>query len=203
MPYGDFTTLAKVEAKLGCTVEEADLTEAVPPLPTPAALAALLARNLALAVLVTSERMRSELLVSPMLQEVKFAHPKELAFFAGVTFDVDPSLGLNGQLDYLLSRNSFQRLPRAPVCVVAEAKGEDMSVAIPQCLAAMVGAYRFNVTAGLPPAPLYGAATTGRLWQFLKFDETRAFIDREEHLIDAPDKIYGVLTAMALGTPAV
>jgi hypothetical protein len=202
MAYGDFTTIAKVEA-LGCRVLGADLTSAVPPPAPPPDLAATLARNRPLAILINTEAAKSQLLIAPLLVGLKFAHRDRLAFFTAVAFDVDPSRGLNDQLDFALSRDPLQMAIRAPVCVVAEAKNEELRAAIPQCLSAMVAARTFNDAAGLPPAPIYGAATNGVMWHFLKYDGVDCYADIDAFSIENPDKVYGVLTAMALGTPAI
>ena len=74
-----------------------------------------------------------------------------------------------------------------------------MVAGIPQCLAEMVAARRFNECAGTPLGAVYGIVTTGILWRFLKLEGTTARVDAEEYPIQGARKIFGILTAIALG----
>ena len=76
---------------------------------------------------------------------------------------------------------------------------ENMIAGIPQAIAEMLGARRFNDQAGTPIDPLYGVVTTGLLWRFLKLEGDRALVDTVEYPIQSPAKIFGILTSMALG----
>jgi len=63
----------------------------------------------------------------------------------------------------------------------------------------MVTARRFNLQQKSRDAAVLGAVTTGILWRFLKLEGTRASVDVVEYPIQFPRKIFGVLTAIALG----
>jgi len=68
-----------------------------------------------------------------------------------------------GHLSSILSRGPEQLALTAPVCVLVEAKNENIVGGIPRCLAEMVAARRFNEQQKLPDAVVHGAVTTGIL----------------------------------------
>jgi hypothetical protein len=61
----------------------------------------------------------------------------------------------------------------------------------------MVAAQKFNQAQGLA-GTVYGVVTTGLLWRFLKLDEAKAAVDIVEYPIQSPQRIFGILTAIAL-----
>ncbi len=199
MAYSDFT-ISKLQHDCGLTiVERPNLFSGVSEIDLPEDLAAKLIRCLPLARSMNTEKGRSELLIAPLLFEVKFRNPETISVFSGIDFSVDPAAGLNGRCDFILSRNPLQLALTAPVCMLMEAKKEDIIAGIPQCLAEMVAAQRFNRNEGIPDGPIYGVVTTGILWRFIRLDGTSAAVDRAEHFIETPKPIYSILTAMALG----
>lgn len=201
MAYSDFT-LAELKRRFGLTVAEGgDLFAGVPEADLPAAFAALLPRYLPLALNLNTEKARSELLIAPLLVELKLRYPDRLSLFSGIEFTVDAAAGLNGRCDYILARSPQQLALTAPACVLVEAKSENIVAGVPQCLAEMVAAARFNEAAGALPGVLYGAVTTGVAWRFLRLEGTRAEVDGVEYPIQSPRRVFGVLTRMALGEP--
>jgi hypothetical protein len=202
MAYSDFT-LPELKQRFQLTVDEssnlfADVREAdLPPF-----LSDLLARYLPLAVNVNTEKARSELVIAPVLVEFKLLHRDRISLFSGIDFTVDEAAGLKGRCDYILARSPEQLALTAPVCVVVEAKNENIVAGIPQCLAEMVAAQKFNRQQQLPEEPVYGVVTTGVLWRFLKLERTTAFVDVVEYPIQSPRKIFGILTRIALGGTA-
>ena len=199
MAYSDFT-LNELKQKFQLSVDEkTDLFAEIAEVELPATLTDLLRRYLPLARNLTTEKARSELVISPVLMEFKLLHDDRISLFSGLEFNVDEAAGLRGRCDYILSENSEQLVLTAPVCVLVEAKNENIVAGVPQCLAEMVAALRFNAAQGLPPRPVFGAVTTGMLWRFLKLDGLRAFIDSNEYSIQEPKKIFGILHHIALG----
>ena len=112
---------------------------------------------------------------------------------------MDAAAGLSGRCDYILARSPQQLALTAPACVLVEAKSENIVAGIPQCLAEMVAAQRFNAAEGSNRGPVHGAVTTGVLWRFLTLDGTRALVDDVEYPIQSPRRIFGILTHVALG----
>jgi hypothetical protein len=86
--YSDFT-LADLRQRLGLkVVEGGDLFAAVPEveLPPAPALATTLVRYLPLALNLNTEKARSELLIAPLLVELKLLYPNRLSVFSGTDF---------------------------------------------------------------------------------------------------------------------
>jgi hypothetical protein len=199
MAYSDIT-LAELKGRFGLVVDEAtDLFADTPEAVLPAVLADTLARYLPLAVNVNTEKARSELLIAPILVEFKLLHRDRVALFSGIDFTVDEAAGLEGRCDYILARSPEQLALTAPVCMLVEAKNENIVAGIPQCLAEMVAAQRFNARQDLVESAVFGAVTTGVLWRFLTLDGTKAAVDVVEYPIHSPRKIFGILTAIVLG----
>ncbi len=151
---------------------------------------------------LNTEKARSELVIAPILVEFKLLHRERVGLFSGVEFNVDEAAGLKGRCDYILSSNPEQLTLTAPVCVLVEAKNENIVADLPQCLAEMVAAARFNERAGAPAGPIFGVVTTGVLWRFLRLEGISAWVGVVEYPIQMARKIFGILTAIAFG-PAV
>ena len=200
MAFRDFT-LTDLKKKFGLTViEGVDLFASVGGVALPPGLADTLHRYLPLALKLNTEKARSELLIAPMLVDLKLLHPDVLSVFSGIDFNVDPGVGLNGRCDFILSRSPQQLELTAPAFVLVEAKSENIIAGIPQCLAEMVAAQRFNRAEGVEVDRIHGAVTTGLLWRFLTLEGTTACVDDVEYPLQQPEKIFGILTHIALGT---
>jgi hypothetical protein len=198
MSYSDFTLL-DLKQRFRLTIDESiDLFADVAEVDLPPRLADTLARYLPLALNLNTEKARSELLIAPLLAEFKLLHRDRISLFSGIEFNVDEEAGLKGRCDYILARSPEQLALTAPICVLVEAKKEDIVAGVPQCLAEMIAAQKFNAREGSPAEIVYGAVTTGVLWRFLKLDGTKAAVDSVEYPIQAPRKIFGILTAIAL-----
>ena len=76
---------------------------------TPSAnLTEFLHESIPLAIAMGSEKARSELIISPILFEVRKQLNRQISFFSGEEFNVDESIGLNGVCDFLISRSTEQ-----------------------------------------------------------------------------------------------
>ena len=84
----------------------------------------------------------------------------------------------------------------APIIVLVEAKKDEPTTGFGQCVAEMLAAQRFNAERGNEIACIYGAATTGTVWQFLKLEGQQLYIDRAPYSIRQCDKIFGILVSM-------
>ena len=198
MAYSDFT-IPELKKRFHLSVEEeTSLFGDIPEMELPATLADILRRYLPLALNLNTEKARSELVIAPVLTEFKLLYRDRVSLFSGLEFNVDEAVGLKGRCDYILSESPEQLVLTAPVCVLVEAKNENIIGGIPQCLAEMVAALRFNAANGLTPAPVYGAVTTGMQWRFLKLEGIEANVDSAEYTIQAPKKIFGILKHIAI-----
>jgi hypothetical protein len=194
MAYSDFT-LRKVKQEFGLTIQEREsfLPEIEPIVPSDY-LTETLRRNLALALAVGTEKARSELLISPILVEVRERSGRAVSIFSGTDFTVDESLGLNGICDFLMSRSEEQLLIEAPVIAIVEAKKDDLNSGMGQCIAEMIAAQKFNEMSGNSIQDIYGTVTTGSTWRFLKLNAKTVSIDLTDYPISPVDRILGILT---------
>ena len=123
------------------------------------------------------------------ISEVRRQVGRRIGLFSGTAFDVDPDPGLGGWIDFVLTRSPLQVILRAPVCVIVEAKNDNIKGGLGQCIATMVAAQLSNERAGEGPSIIYGAVTTGSLWRFLRLADLSVTYDRTEYLVDQPGKI--------------
>jgi len=195
MAYSNFT-LSKVKADFGIvTSETQDLfaeTQAIAPSEL---LTLTLKDQLPLASAINTEKARSELLVMPILIEVRRLFHNQISVFSGSTFEVDPAQGLEGRCDFILSRSTEQYYITSPVLTIVEAKNESIPSGLGQCIATMIAARLFNQQEKNPTDPVYGAVTTGTDWKFLKLEGQTAFIDVSDYYINEINKILGILVS--------
>ena len=200
MAYSDFT-IPQLKQKFDIAIdEETNLFGDVSVIELPATLTDILRRYLPLALNLNTEKARSEFIIAPLLAEFKLLHRDQLSLFSGIEFNVDEASGLKGRCDYILARSPEQLTLIAPICVLVEAKNENIIAGIPQCLAEMIAAQRFNSVNGIHPvSAVYGIITTGSIWRFLRLEETAATVDSVEYAIQSPGKIFAILQQITLG----
>ncbi len=193
MEYSDFS-LAKVKKDFGLTLDESrDLFAAISPVVPSEILTTILNDYVPLAIYLSTEKARSEFLISPILAEVRRLLNKRVSLFLGKDFTVDPARGLQGFCDYIISGSQEQLFISAPIVTIFEAKKEDIIGGLGQCVAAMVAAQCFNQNQDTEVDRIYGAVTTGTNWKFLILEETIVYIDPIEYYIQDVDKILGIL----------
>ena len=196
MAYSDFTLDdLKTQFQLAL-IEDRRLFADIKPVEVPAALHTLLEDNVYLALAIDTEKARSEFIIAPILAEYRKMFKPRVSLFSGVDFSVDPSRGLNGTCDFLLSRSPEQMYITAPVIMIVEAKNDRIKSGVPQCLAAMIAAQVFNQHKGNGIDTVYGVVSTGSLWRFFRLTGTEGCIDREEYAVRDLPHILGILTSM-------
>ncbi|MFM6283027.1 MAG: hypothetical protein ACKN9K_31965, partial [Dolichospermum sp.] len=122
MSYSDFT-LRKVKQTFGInTIENQKFLPEIKPIAATATLTDFLAESLPLAIATGTEKARSELIISPVLLEVRKILQRKISLFSGADFNVDSALGLNGVCDFVLSRSPEQLEVEAPAVMIVEAK---------------------------------------------------------------------------------
>lgn len=195
MAYSSFT-LSKVKADFGIiTHETQDLFVEIVPIQPSALLSLVLKDQLPLAGAINTEKARSELVVMPILIEVRRLLSNQISVFSGSSFEVDPAQGLEGRCDFILSCSPEQYYIASPVLTIVEAKNESIPSGLGQCIATMIAARLFNQREGNPIDSIYGAVTTGTDWKFLKLEGQTAFIDISDYYIKEIDKILGILVS--------
>lgn len=205
MSYRDFT-IKDVKHKLGLTlIEDQPLHAGIAPVEPSERLAEWLRENASLALDINTEKARSEMIIAPILLEVRRQLDRRVGYFSGRELSVDQARGLTGVCDFILSLSPERLTLTAPLLVVAEAKNLDMVSGIPQCLAEMVALSIFNQQEGHPLPAVHGVVSTGSQWRFLKLVGATAWIDVRERYLDDLGEILGVLCHVlreALDAPA-
>jgi len=146
-----------------------------------------------LASSISTEKARSELILTPILLEIRRTFNNKIGYFSGNTFNVEESKGLTGACDFLLSASSNQSLVTAPVLTLVEAKDNDIRIGLGQCAAQMAAAQIFNARKGQEQFAIYGAVSTGTNWKFLILENQLLKIDLTEYFITQLDQILGIL----------
>jgi len=204
MAYSEFT-FDRLEQQFDLILQDqVELFESIQPVTPSSLLQAVLAENIPLALEIDTEKARSEMIVAPILIELRKQFNRQIALFSGTEFDVDRAKGLNGRCDFLISHSPLQVGVTAPVAILVEAKNDNIKSGIPQCLAAMIGAQLFNEQKNNAISHIYGGVTTGSLWKFLKLVGKTAFIEASEHFVGDVASILGILSfAIAETRPIV
>jgi hypothetical protein len=199
MAYNNFT-LAIVKEQFELSLSISPFCQSLPTAAPSATFAAIFAEWLPIAQQAKSEKAKSELLVSPILLEVRKLVANSVELFSGEEFSVDKDQGLNGFCDFLLSKSLTPYIVEAPVIMVVEAKKGELDVGLGQCVAEMVAAQLFNQAHGRSIENIYGCVTSGKLWQFLKITGKNVAIDANEYQVTPVEKILGILKWMVENT---
>jgi hypothetical protein len=195
MAYSDFTTLTKVREAFGLTIEESiNLFTDIPEVLPSSYLQTTLNENVFLATAINTGKARAELIITPVLLEVRRILNFKIGFFSGSEFNVDLPAGLSGYCDYILTASKESYEIRTPVVTLAEAKNESIKSGLGQCIAQMVAAQLFNQRNGEAIESIYGAVTTGTDWKFLKLTDKTVWIDKRDYFINEVSQILGILT---------
>jgi hypothetical protein len=197
MPYADFK-LESVEALLSLTIRPGELFPAIEPLPVPLWVVDHLARGREAAPLV-SEKARSEFLVVPILLAVREAYAKPMAIFSGQRLDVEPSLGLIGECDFILALTSPIPRLKSPLVTILVAKKGGIEAGLGQCIAQAVAARLFNERAGELERPMFGCVTSGDDWQFFRLSGSDVTLDTTRFYLDQVGTILAALRSILVG----
>jgi len=194
MSYSEFSLEKAIRAFRLNYKEEDGLFENVAEVEIRAGLQDSLNETAPIALANNTEKARSELIVAPILLEVRRMKGGRIGFFSGITFDVEPDQGLSGVCDFLLSRSPNLLVIGAPVFAIVEAKNDNIRAGLGQCAAELVAARIFNERSGAALTPLFGVVTTGSLWRFLRLDDDVLSVDRREYFLDNLGKILGIFS---------
>ncbi len=192
MSYSQFT-LETVEQAFSLTIiEKLGIFAAIPETPISNFLKQCLEYNTPLALEIATEKARSEMIITPILIEVKQQFDSKISLFSGREFNVDIQQGLVGYCDFIISKSPSQLLIKSPVAVIVEAKNDNIQSGLGQCIAEMVAAQIFNQRQNNNET-IYGAVTTGTNWKFMKLFEAVVEIDPNEYFLNDIGKLMGIL----------
>ncbi len=193
MAYSDFK-LSNVSKIFELTItESSQLLADVPEIEPSELLTTILKENIDLAVSINTKKARSEMIIAPILLEIRRKLNYHISLFSGIEFNVDSAKGLNGFCDFLMSNSQEQLFISSPILTIVEAKNDNLKAGLGQCIAEMVAAQLFNQQEGNEISVIYGAVTTGTVWQFLKLENKVVSIDLTEYFIRDIQKIIGIL----------
>jgi hypothetical protein len=195
MSYSDFT-LSKVIKEFGLKITDNyrmySETHEVEPSNL---LIQTIEENIPLATASNTEKARSEMIISPILIEVRKQQNNQISLFSGIDFSVDNERGLNGNCDFIISRSPELFILTAPVIIIVEAKKENINGGLGQCVAEMLAARIFNEREGNDMSTIYGTVTSGTNWRFLNLEGDIVNIDLDEYYLSDIKKILGILAS--------
>ena len=201
MVYNDFTLGTVVKAFQLEVVETLGLFSDIEPVIPRPHFTTDLERRVQLAFAVSTDKAKSEFVISYILFELWLHLDRCPTLFSGIEFNVDPEKGLTGMCDFLISLSPLLFIVEAPVSLlvkVPDISGKDEShiIGLGACVAEMLAAQRFNKAKGNEIPCIYGATTSGINWHFLKLEGQRLHIDLALYQIVNCDKILGILASM-------
>jgi hypothetical protein len=192
MAYSDYT-LSEIKEKFQLIIEaETNLFPDVREEKISDSLSEILKENIPLALAIHTEKARSEMIVTPVLIELRKILNHRISLFSGVEFNVDKEKGLNGVCDYIISLSKEQLYVSSPVISIVEAKNDNIKSGLAQCAAEMIASGMFNEQKGNQIKTMYGIVTTGSNWRFLKLGDS-LYIDVKEYYIEQLGKIMGIM----------
>jgi len=126
-----------------------------------------------------NEKTKAERVVSPILLEIVQNYHDKITLFSGEEISVNPSEDLSGECDFFFALHPPKPYIEAPIISLVEAKDKDMEWDLAQCSAQLYGAKLFNEQEGKTFPILYGCATDGVEWQFIRFQDNIFYVDNQ------------------------
>ncbi|KPA15832.1 hypothetical protein MHK_003971 [Candidatus Magnetomorum sp. HK-1] len=195
MSYSDYT-ISEIKDKFGIVIEQrVNIFPNIKEEKISESLSEILQENIPLALAIHTEKARSEMIVTPILIELRKLLNHRISLFSGVEFNVDKEKGLNGICDYIISLSEEQLYVNSPVISVVEAKNDNIKSGLGQCAAEMIASKIFNEQKMTQIKTIYGVVTTGSNWRFLKLEDN-LYMDIKEYYIDHLEKIMGIMLHM-------
>lgn len=193
MAYSDFS-LSRVKKEFNLTFTEAtDIFASVPELKPSVFLEETLQENLPVALASNTEKSRSEMIITPILIDLRKQFQRKISLFSGINFNVDSDKGLNGNCDYIISLSEEILILTSPIITLVEAKKEDLNAGLGQCIAEMLAAQMFNEREQNQISTIQGVVTSGTNWKFLTLENRNVSIDLTEYYLNDLSKILGIL----------
>ncbi len=178
MGYSNYKKIEQVTKKFGLSAKRRDLFENISPRIEPS-MWLLETLKKAKLVPLRNEKAKSERIVSPILLEVAQSFEENITLFSGEELMVDSEKDLSGECDFFLTLVPQSAYLESPIISLVEAKDEDMDYGIAQCAAQLYGAKLFNEMEGKNFPILYGCATDGVEWKFMRFENHVFYIDNQ------------------------
>jgi hypothetical protein len=177
MGYSKYKKLKTVVKKFNLDAQSTSLFADI----TPCEPSSWLKDTLKKSILVplNNEKTKAERIISPILLEIAEFYQENITLFSGESLDVDAPNDLSGACDFFFILHPHKPYIESPIISLAESKNEDMEYGRAQCAAQLYGAKLYNEAEGKDIAVLYGCATDGVEWQFMRFENNIFYIDNK------------------------
>ncbi len=196
MAYSDFTLKKIQELFTLKIVEKTGIFSEIKQIKISDFLTETLSENVPLAISINTEKGRSELIIAPILVELRKIFKREISIFSGTDLNVDKEKNLTGFCDFIISKSPEQLFLNSPIITIVEAKNENIMTGLGQCIAEMIAARIFNEKEGNQIDKIYGVITSGNIWKFLKLEDNSVYIDLDDYGIKEISNIMGILASM-------
>lgn len=140
----------------------------------------------------SSEKSRSERLVSPVLTELSIQNNESFTIYSGMLLNADEARGLNGECDFMLSFSKIQDFVMSPIINITEAKKQDIESGSIQCAAQLIAADIINKQDNYNFTTLFGCATTGTEWRFIKLEDKKLTLDINRYFISNLNELLSI-----------
>ena len=140
---------------------------------------------------IKSEKARSELIITPILLELRRRNNKFFTIYSGDSLIVDKEKGLTGECDFILAKETGSFSINVPIITIVEAKRQDIELGVNQCSAQLYGAMIFNEQSGNKVGKLFGCVTTADDWKFMTIENKLISIDKTTYYKSEIEKIIG------------
>ncbi|MCK4492870.1 MAG: hypothetical protein KAU26_02345 [Methylococcales bacterium] len=189
MSYKKFT-LEKLKSQFDIEIQKQSLFSEIEELEQSAWLIETL--NNAKLIPLNSEKVKSELIIMPILIEILKKNQHKISLYSGILLNADNQQGLNGECNFIFSNQPQSYFLESPIFALVEAKNDNIDYGLAQCIAQMLGAVIFNKKHEVVIPCIYGCITNSDAWQFLKLEENRIIIDDKRHYLDNISGLLGI-----------
>ncbi len=141
---------------------------------------------------LTSEKEKSEGIIFPVMVELKTLNLEKISIFSGRTLTADSSKGLVGECDFIISNKPNLFEVDSPIIALIEAKKDDISLGVAQCIAQMIGSKMFNEKHHQFFPRIYGCVSTGYEWKFITMEGQSVIIDTKIYFLPQLERILGI-----------
>jgi hypothetical protein len=177
MGYSHYKKIEQVTKKFGLSAKRNDLFDNIMPIEPSVWLVETLKK--AKLVPLRNEKVKSERIVSPILMDIAQHFEDSITLFSGEELLINMEQDLSGECDFFFTKIPQSAYLEAPIISLTEAKDEDMDYGIAQCAAQLYAAKLFNEMEGKDFPILYGCATDGVEWKFMRFVDNVFYIDNQ------------------------
>jgi hypothetical protein len=187
MAYSDYTLL-QIEEDFGIKNQVVSLFQKIESVSPSEWLSNFL--QIAKELPIRSEKAKSEMIVMPILVELRNNYDKYFTIYSGEYLNFDDKL--KGECDFIISKDTHSFDVNYPIVQVVEAKKNDVEIGVPQCAAQMLGAKKYNEKRGnTKNNVIYGCVTTGDNWLFMRLTD-KIEIDDKKYYLGNINELLGV-----------